>query len=48
MAFKETNGAESDTSISLGGLNKKTNKPNPTSIEGYYIGSQQIKTDRAK
>jgi hypothetical protein len=48
MAFKETNGAESDTSISLGGLNKKTNKPNPTSIEGYYIGSKQIKSDRAK
>lgn len=38
MAFTEVTAG---STISLGGINKKTGKPNPTSVEGYYLGSRQ-------
>jgi len=43
MAFKEI--SDSDTTISLGGTNKKTGKPNPVSITGYYLGTREVKTE---
>lgn len=42
MGFKEITGLETDTTVSLGGLNKKTGKNNPTSLEGYYVGSKSV------
>lgn len=45
--FKEVLDLNPDTVISLGGKNKKTGKPNPTSIEGYYLGKRAIE-DRKK
>lgn len=42
MAFKTVESLDADTTISLGGFNKKTRKDNPTEIEGYYIGSKQV------
>jgi hypothetical protein len=47
MAFKEVNDLNPDTTISLGGVNKKTNKPNPKQVEGYYLGSRKVE-DRKK
>jgi hypothetical protein len=47
MSFKEVASLDCDTTISLGGVNKKLNKKNPLSVEGYYLGSKTIE-DRKK
>lgn len=48
MAFQTVNSLEADTTISLGGTNRKTNKPNPTSIEGYYLGNRTVEDKKKK
>lgn len=48
MAFREVNDLSTDVTISLGGTNKKTGKKNPTSIEGYYLGSRQVEDKKKK
>lgn len=40
MAFEDFVVYEADKTISLGGFNKTLNKPNPTKIEGFYLGVQ--------
>lgn len=47
MAFKEIADLSPDTTIALGGTNKKTGKPNPTKVEGYYLGKRTVE-DRKK
>lgn len=42
MGFEKVVDLDSDTTISLGGRNKKTGKPNPSRIEGYYIGTKDV------
>ncbi len=48
MAFKEVVALECDTTIALGGVNRKTGKKNPTSIEGYYLGSKEVVDKKQK
>lgn len=48
MAFKEVQSLDADTTISLGGTNRKTNKPNPKQVEGYYLGSKTIDDKKKK
>lgn len=48
MAFKELADLDCDSTTALGGVNKKTNKKNPTSAEGYYIGSKQVDSPKSK
>lgn len=48
MAFKEVNSLDADTTISLGGTNKKTGKANPTKVEGYYLGSRTVPSPMSK
>lgn len=40
MGFEKINSLDSDVSINLGGVNKKTGKANPKSVEGYYLGTK--------
>ena len=40
MGFQELNGLDADVTISLGGVNRKTGKPNPVKVEGYYLGKK--------
>lgn len=47
MAFRVVTDLSADVTISLGGINKKTGKKNPTSIEGYYLGNRRV-DDRKK
>ena len=42
MAFKKVQDLGCDKAISIGGLNKKTGKKNPTQLEGYFLGSRDI------
>jgi len=42
MGFKEIVSLDADTTVTIGGFNKKEKKDNPTSIEGYYLGSRVI------
>ncbi|CAM6004761.1 unnamed protein product [Sphagnum balticum] len=42
MAFQEINGLDADTTVALGGTNRKTGKKNPEQIEGYYLGRREI------
>ncbi len=42
MAFKEVSSLDAENTIALGGKNKKTGKSNPTSAEGYYLGSRKV------
>ena len=48
MAFKTVTDLSADTTISLGGTNRKTGKKNPDSIEGYYLGSRQVEDKKKK
>lgn len=42
MAFKTVTDLSCDTTITIGGFNKKLKKDNPTQIEGYYLGKKKI------
>lgn len=48
MAFKQVAAVDADTTTAVGGVNRKTGKKNPTSVEGYYIGSKQVDSPKAK
>lgn len=48
MGYKKVDDLNPDTVISLGGFNKKTNKKNPTEIEGYYKGSRPVPDQKKK
>lgn len=48
MAFTEVQSLDADTTVSIGGRNKKTNKPNPTNAEGYFLGTRMVKSPKAK
>ena len=48
MSFKEVTDLDADTTIALGGLNKKTGKPNPKEVEGYYLGNRQVESKKSK
>lgn len=47
MAFKELTSLDTDNTTSLGGKNKE-GKTNPTSIEGYYVGSKDVESKLSK
>ena len=42
MGFKEVNSLDASVTITIGGFDKKNKKDNPTSAEGYYLGSRVI------
>lgn len=42
MAFTEVQSLDAEITIALGGTNKKTGKKNPTTAEGYYLGSRKV------
>lgn len=48
MGFEKVRTLETDNTISLGGTNKKTNKPNPARIEGYFLGSRTVPDQKKK
>lgn len=48
MAFTEVVGLDCDNTTALGGLNKKTGKPNPTKAEGYYLGSRDVESKKSR
>jgi hypothetical protein len=48
MGFKEVLDLDCETAIALGGFNKKARKDNPTSIEGYFIGSKIVDSPKSK
>lgn len=48
MGFKEIVSLDADVTIALGGKDKKTGKKNPTEIEGFYLGSRQVKSPKSK
>lgn len=48
MSFKEVVDLDCESTISLGGRDKKTGKANPTQLEGYFVGSKKTKSTRAK
>ncbi len=42
MAFQEIRSLDTDTVITLGGVDKKTKKTNPKQVEGYYLGKRAL------
>jgi hypothetical protein len=48
MAFKEVTDLNADNTVAIGGMNRKTGKKNPSSIEGYYLGSRKVESKKAK
>lgn len=48
MGFKTVTSLDAENTVALGGVNKKTGKKNPTSIEGYYLGSRQVPSTKSK
>lgn len=48
MGFQEIVSLDCDTTISLGGVNKKTGKANPKSVEGFYLGAKTVADAKKK
>lgn len=48
MSFKEVQTLDADTTISLGGVDRKTGKKRPTQIEGYYLGKREVDSPKSK
>jgi hypothetical protein len=44
MAFQEAQDLGCETTIRLGGTDKKTGKNNPKTAEGFYVGSRRVTT----
>lgn len=44
MAYEKLVDLGTELVSALGGTDNKTGKPNPTSIEGYYLGSKNVQT----
>lgn len=45
MAYKEKTSLNAETTAHIGGTNKTTGKPNPTKIEGYFLGTKETVSD---
>lgn len=48
MGYKKVQSLDADTTISLGGKNRKTGKANPQEVEGYYLGSRKVEDSKKK
>lgn len=48
MAFQEVVSLDCDSAIQLGGKDRKTGKAHPIRIEGYYVGSKDVPSPKAK
>lgn len=48
MAYKKITDLHADVTITLGGLNKKLGKQNPTKVEGFFIGTKDIPDTKKK
>lgn len=48
MGFKEVASLDADVTTAIGGKNKKTGKNNPTSLEGYYLGTRKVESKKSK
>lgn len=48
MAFVTVTDLSCDTTVSLGGSNRKTGKKNPTQVEGYYLGRKKVEDTKKK
>lgn len=42
MAFEKLATLDTDSAVTIGGEDKKTGKPNPESIEGYFLGTKAL------
>ncbi len=42
MAYKTVQTLDADVTITIGGVDKKTGKKNPTSAEGFYLGKRVV------
>lgn len=48
MSFKAVQSLDAETTTALGGINKQTRKANPTTVEGYYLGTRQVDSKKSK
>ena len=42
MAFTKVATLDTDNTVTLGGVDKKTGKTNPKSVEGYFLGTRTL------
>jgi hypothetical protein len=48
MAFEQVQSLDCEITTALGGINRKTGKPNPTKAEGYLIGTKEVDSPKSK
>lgn len=48
MAYQEVTSLDAEVTTPIGGVNKKTGKKNPTSAEGYFLGSRKVDSKKSK
>lgn len=48
MAYEDVLSLDCDFAIKLGGVDKKTGKANPTTLEGYYLGFNTVPSAKSK
>lgn len=48
MGFKDIADLDCQVTTAIGGVDKKSQKKNPTSIEGFFIGTRQVPSAKSK
>lgn len=48
MGFKDIADLDCQVTTAIGGVDKKSGKKNPTSIEGFFIGTRQVPSAKSK
>jgi len=48
MAFEQVVDLDCSVTTSIGGTDRKTGKKNPTSVEGYFLGSRKVDSAKSK
>lgn len=48
MSFKEVSSLDAEVTIALGKTDRKTGKPGPKQVEGYYLGSRKVATKKGE
>lgn len=48
MGYKTVQSLDAEKVTALGGVDKKTGKRNPTTVEGFYLGTRQVDSKKSK
>ena len=48
MSFQEVSSLDADVTVALGKIDKKSGKPYPKQVEGYYLGNRKVENKKGE